>query len=237
MSPVRLKLAQKEFDSGGGFEVTFAPILVKVQNLAFAKDVAVHYTPDNVTWKDMPLAFVAPSFGNYDLFGDTVNEQVEQFVIRYSVNGQTFWDNNDGQNYSFESNLATVGENVVLNKATTKQGSEAGGGFVFTTSWLEGEILVNNFGFSKQVGVAITVDGTNWMTVQGTFAQSTTADGKFVGPAEVWTFKTPEFNLNPASNEFFFAVFYRDLASSREFWDNNFGQNYQISKADGTVLG
>ncbi len=238
MGSVKLKLGQREFDSGGGFTVTFAPISVKVQNLAFAKDVAVHYTPDNAIWKDTPLAFVAPSFGNYDLFSGTVGEQVERFVIRYSVNGQTFYDNNGGWNYSFESNLATVGGNVALYKATARQGSEAGGGFVFTTSWLEGEILVNNLHLSKQVGVAITVDGgATWDTVQGTFAESTTSDGKFVGPAEVWKFKTPEFNLNPASNAFFFAVFYRDLETSSEYWDNNFGQNYQVSKTDGSVLG
>jgi Carbohydrate/starch-binding module (family 21) len=237
MNPIRLKLAQEEFDAGGGFEFTFAPISAKVQNLGFAKDVSVHYTPDNVTWKDDPLAWTAPSFGDYDLFTGTVNEQVEQFVIRYDVNGQTFWDNNDGQNYNFISNLATVGGNVVLNKATARQGSEAGGGFVFTTSWLEGEILVNNFGFSKSVGIVITVDGgVNWTATQATFSGNNTADGKFVGPAEVWTFKTPEFNLNPASDEFFFAAFYQDLASSREFWDNNFGQNYQLSKTNGAVL-
>jgi len=237
MTPVRMKLAQKEFDSGGGFEVTFARISVKVQNLAFAKDVAVHYTPDNVNWKDSPLPWNSPSFGNYDIFAGTVNEQVEQFVIRYSVNGQTFWDNNNGQNYNFTGNLTTVGGNVVLNKATAHQGTEAGGGFTFTTSWLEGEILVNNFGFSKSVGIVLSVDGgTNWTVTQANFTGTATADGQFVGPAEVWTFKTPELNLNPASNAFLFAAFYRDLASGKEFWDNNFGQNYQLSKTNGTVI-
>jgi hypothetical protein len=236
MSPVRLKLAQKEFDSGGGFEVTFAPISVKVQNLAFAKDVAVHYTPDNVTWKNHSLSWTAPTFGNYDLFTGTVNEEVEQFVIRYSVNGQTFWDNNNGQNYDFRSDLAFVGSNVVLYKATARQGTQAGGGFTATTSWLEGEILVNNFGFSKNVGIVITVDGgANWTAVEGNLAQST-ADGKFSGSGRVWNFKTPELNLNPASDKFFFAVFHRDLASGKEFWDNNFGQNYQTSKANGATL-
>lgn len=236
MSVVRLKLAQRESDAGGGFTVSFAPMSVKVQNLAFAKDVEIHYTPDGSTWKDAPLGF-SSHFGDYDLFSGTINEQVEQFVVRYSENGQTFYDNNNGQNYSFESNLTTVGGNVTLNKATAKRGSEAGGGFVFTTSWLEGEILVNNFGFSKQVGIAITVDGgATWSTVQGLFSGTSTADGKFVGPVEVWTFKSPELNLN-STNEFFFAVFYRDLASSNEFWDNNFGQNYQVSKTDGSTLG
>ena len=236
MTPVRLKLAQKESDSGGGFEVTFAPISVKVQNLTFAKDVAIRYTPDNLTWKDHPLSWTGPTFGDYDLFTSTINEEVEQFVIRYSANSQIFWDNNNGQNYDFRSDLVFVGGKVVLYKATAHQGTQAGGGFTITTSWLEGEILVDNFGFSKNVGIVITVDGgVSWTTVQGNLAQST-ADGKFSESGRVWTFKTPELNLNPASDKFLFAVFHHDLASGKEFWDNNFGQNYQISKANGDTL-
>jgi len=80
-----------------------------------------------------------------------VNEQVLQFVIRYAVAGATFFDNNAGLDYHFASNLAMVGGNVVLNRATAKRGSQAGGGFVFTTSWLEGQILVNNRSFAKDV--------------------------------------------------------------------------------------
>ena len=35
------------------------------------------------------------------------------------------------------------------------RGSHAGGGFVFTTSWLEGQILVNNRSFAKDNGVRL----------------------------------------------------------------------------------
>jgi hypothetical protein len=135
---VRLKLARREFFSGGGFSGSFSPISVKVKNIAFSKDVVAQYTPDNNTWKDFPLAFSSP-FGDYDIFGGTVNEEVAQFVIRYSVGGGTFFDNNAGQNYRFASILAAVGGNVILNNAKARQGTEAGGGFTFTTSWLEGE--------------------------------------------------------------------------------------------------
>ena len=100
------------------------------------------------------------------------------------------------------------------------------------TSWLEGEILVNNFGFSKNVGIVITVDGgANWTAVEGNLAQST-ADGKFSGSGRVWAFKTPELNLNPASDKFVFEVFHHDLASGKKFWDNNFGRDYTLSKTN-----
>jgi hypothetical protein len=234
---VRLKLARREFWSGGGMSGTYAPISAKVKNIAFAKDVAVHYTPDGVTWKDHPLSFTS-HFGDYDIFGGTVNEQVSQFVIRYSVAGNTYYDNKSGQNYLFTSNLAVVGGNVVLYKATARRGMEAGGGFTFVTSWLEGEILVNNLSFAKQVGVRMSADGgASWSDTQGSFAGDHIADGVFVGTgAEVWKFKTSTLNLDNSSTEFRFAVFYRNLATGETSWDNNFGQDYKVGKADGTTI-
>ena len=235
---VRLKLARLEFFSGGGFTGAFAPISVKVRNIALSKNVTVHYTPDNNTWKDFPLAF-SLHFGDYDIFNGEVNEQVTQFVIRYFVNGETFFDNNSGQNYPLLSTLAVVGENVTLNLATARIGHQAGGGFVFTTSWLEGEILVNNLSFAKDVGVRLSVDGgINWSDTHGIFAGSETSDHKFIGTAaEVWRFKTPELNFDNSSAEFRFAVFYRNVATGEIFWDNNFGQDYKVSKADGSIAG
>jgi hypothetical protein len=234
---VRLKLAKQEFFSGGGFTASFVPVSVKVKNIALSKSVTVHYTADNNTWKDFPLAF-SLHFQDYDIFNGEVNEQVSQFVIRYTVNGETFFDNNSSKNYLLSSSLAVVGKNVILNLATAKIGHQAGGGFVFTTSWLEGQILVNNLSFAKEVGVRMSVDGgITWSDINGFFAGSVTSDGKIIGPAaEVWRFKSPELNFDHSSDEFRFAVFYRNLASGEVFWDNNFGQDYKISKADGSTL-
>jgi hypothetical protein len=233
---VRLKLARREFFSGGGFSGTFTPVSARVRNLAFTKDVAVHYTPDGVTWKDAPLGFTAAS-GTYDLFNGEVNEQVTQFVIRCTMDGVTSYDNNAGADYRFGSTLATVGGNVALHKATARRGTQGGGGFTFTTSWIEGQILVNNLSFAKEVGVRYSTDGgATWRDTQGSFAGGA-ADGVFVGlGAEVWRFKTQELNLDGASPEFHFAVFYRDFATGSVFWDNNFGQDYRLNKADGTTL-
>ena len=232
---VRLELALRGGFSGGGFTGTFCSISAKVKNIGFAKDVAAHYTNDGNTWQDRALGFSA-HFADHDIFAGTIEDDpVEQFVIRYSVDGQTFFDNNFGQNY--RPGLALVGENVVLNRATARQGSEAGGGFVFTTSWLEGEILVNNLSFVKDVGVRVSLDGGGtWSDTHAAFSGQNTADHRFVGPVEVWTLKTPEFNLNAASPEFRFAVFYRNGATGDIFWDNNFGQDYRLSKAAGSIV-
>jgi len=233
---VRLELGTRGFFSGGGFSGSFTVVTVRVKNIAFVKDVTVHYTPDNHNWKDQALAhsFFA---GDHDIFKGTVNEDVEQFVIRYAADGQTQYDNYFGKNYRLDLALAAVGKNVVLHTATARRGTEAGGGFTFTTSWLEGDVLVNNLSFAKSVGVRMSADGgTTWQDTGASFAGQHLPDSTFIGPAEIWHFQTPELNLNAASAVFQFAVFYRNGATGEVFWDNNFGQDYHVDKADGTMV-
>jgi hypothetical protein len=234
---VRLKLARRGFFSGGGFSGTFTPITAAVKNLGFLKQVSAIYTPDGIQWKEQALGF-ASTFGDHDLFGGTVNEQVNQLALRYSVGGSAYFDNNGGWNYSFGSRLTMVGGNVTLSFARARRGMQAGGGFTFDTSWLEGEILVNNLALSKEVGVRLSADGGGtWFDTPGYFAGETTTSGTFVGiGAEVWRFKTPELNLNNASPTFRFAVFYRHLVTGETFWDNNLGQDYRVSKSDGALV-
>ncbi|MBK8459174.1 MAG: hypothetical protein IPL43_02275 [Micropruina sp.] len=102
---------------------------------------------------------------------------------------------------------------------------------------MEGEILVNNLSFAKNVGIRYSADGgATWHDRNASFAGSHTSSGVFVGSgAEVWRFKTPVLNLHPAP-EFRLAVFYRNLATGEHYWDNNFGQDYKVSKASGATL-
>jgi hypothetical protein len=234
---VRLKLARRGFFSGGGFSGTFAPIVATVKNLALAKHVAAIYTPGGGVWKELPLTFAA-HFGDHDLFSGTVNEQVTEFVLRYSALGATYFDNNGGWNYSLSSRLTVVGGNVALSHARARRGMQAGGGFVFDTSWLEGEILLNNLAYSKEVGVRLSADGGNsWFDTQANYAGEHTSSGIFVGVhGEVWRFKSPELNFNGASPTFRFAVFYRHLPTGETFWDNNLGQDFYVSKAEGSII-
>jgi hypothetical protein len=53
-----------------------------------------------------------------------------------------------------------------------------------------------------------------------------------VSQVEIWKFKTPELNLDQSTANFRFAVFYNNVDSGQWFWDNNFGQDYSLSKTD-----
>ena len=125
-----------------------------------------------------------------------------------------------------------MGLNVVLNRAVARQGSEAGGGFVFTTSWVEGEIFVKNLSFNKRVRIRLSANG--WASFQDTDAlfSGNVAVAEGDSQVEVWKFKTPELNIDTSRPDFKFSVFYNDLDTGEWFWDNNFDQDYILSKTD-----
>jgi hypothetical protein len=160
--PSRLKYVKSEtFSPGGGITGVIATtISAKVKNLGFAKEVAVRYREPGGNWSERSLGW-EENFSDYDLFSLNDNSVLlTEFALRYTVNGQTFWDNNSGGNYRLDTlHPNTAGGNVALNLATARQGTEAGGGFVFTTSWVEGEIYVNNLSYNKQVGIRLSSNG------------------------------------------------------------------------------
>jgi len=236
-TPIRLKLAKSGNVGGGGFTVSYTSMSAKVDNLGFTKEVVALYTPYGEVWKGQALHF-AGNFGTYDLFEGTINEQVDRFALSYSVAGQTYYDNNEGANYALVGYDAAIGGDVMLHRATSRRGVQAGGGFVFTTSWVDGQILVKNLTFAKEVGVRMSADGgATWWDSPASFAGMTTEDGVFVGPSvEVWRFKTPELNLNLDAPQFRFAVFYRLGPAGPTIWDNNFDHDYRLDKAEGAAI-
>ena len=107
---------------------------VLVRNLAYHKQVVIRYTTDNWnTYTDVNAWYSQTS--NFNPYGDS-NYSAEfwnfegetltftkahsgqslagampndiQFAIRYTVNGQTFWDNNNGQNYILNANVRYI---------------------------------------------------------------------------------------------------------------------------------
>jgi hypothetical protein len=236
-APVRLHIAAFGGFAGGGVEGEFSNITARVQNIGFNKDVALYYK-DNGDWTEVPMSWKS-NFGDYDVFFVSVPKLVEEFVLRYTIGGVIFWDNDEGRNYHFGGRAVVVGGNVSLSKATARQGTEAGGGFVFETSWVEGEVYVNNLSPVKEVGVRLSADGgATWQEVDATFAGPAAGNGAAFdsSTAELWKFKSPELSFNPAASEFRFAVYYRNVPTDELFWDNNFVQDYKLSKTDGSII-
>lgn len=232
---VRLKYgASESFSPGGGIgTVQTTTVKTKVVNIAFEKEVAIRYRQSDGVWNEGTLDWQG-SFGDYDLFEGGFNFVTHEFVVRYSVNGQTFWDNNGGGNYHLRSDHPNVTGSlaVVLNEATARRGVESGGGFTFDTSWAEGEIYVYNQSFNKRVGIRLTAN--NWESFQDSEASYSGTVSLYAGisKVEIWKFRTPTLNLDKTSPNFRFAIYYNNLDTGQWLWDNNFGSDYTLSKVD-----
>jgi hypothetical protein len=131
-----------------------------------------------------------------------------------------------GANYHVDSARPnTVGGIVILNKATARRGSQTGGGFFFTTSWVEGKSSLricsskNTWasGYRQTEGPAFTIP-------MGRSAVTSLLRLAFL-QVEMWKFKTPELNLDQSSADFSFAIFYNNPDTGEWFWDNNFGED------------
>jgi hypothetical protein len=238
--PVRLKVAYGQVYAVSGMTYDWTTIDVNVKNIAFQKSVVMHYKdPADGTWKDFPLAF-SGHYGNHDVFSGGSAPSTKEFVIKYAVPGEEHWDNNGGANYHIATFVGQVGGNVMLKKATARIGSEAGGGFTFTTSWFEGEIYVQNATFNKRVGVHYTADGgATWQDADASYAGKVQAVANIVDSVEIWKFKTPTLNyVNP--DTFRFDVYYElkdpGPGFGTKFRDNNFSQDYTLGKSDGTTI-
>ena len=236
-NPVRLEYATTQAFSVSGMSYAYTYVKANVENLAFAKDVEIHYRTRDGSWHDAPLHWKA-NFGDFDVFGAEEIPYTEEFAIRYSVDGSTYWDNNGFANYRVATFRNAVGGNVMLNSAQAHTGTEAGGGFVFTTSWMEGEIYLNNLSYNKKVGVRFSADGgMNWEDCDATYSGQI-SEGTYSTSlgAELWKFRTPSYNYDDASPQFRFAVYYNDLDTGNWHWDNDFGNDYHLDKHDGSRI-
>lgn len=105
--PVTLLESDVGYDQATG---AFLQGRVRVFDLAPEKRVFFRYTTDDwATWEEAEAAYAEGDDWSFRIDGlglDSLPEAVE-FAIRYEVDGETYWDSNDGRNYrrTLEPNL------------------------------------------------------------------------------------------------------------------------------------
>lgn len=234
VSPVKLKYAIAQSVEVDGVNITYTYVKVKVQNLAEPKTVEILYKDSAGDWVTAPID-LSSNYGDYHVFEALNAPYTAEFAIRYTVDGIDYWDSNYGANYKLVTNNDNIiGANVILNKATVKTDINSG------TLWLEGEIYVKRLSFNKRIGIIFSGDdGRSWTETNATY-QGVEIEGAYdtiFNPAiEVWKFKTPAQNYPVEPDYFRLAVYYKNDETGEAYWDNNFGQDYKISKASGSTI-
>ncbi|WP_410771529.1 hypothetical protein [Fontibacillus sp. BL9] len=201
---------------------------VEVSNLGPQKNVTIHYTPGNGQWYDTNASYEGPTDAAHEAWNfaistnsienthpELVNAQTIQFAIKYEVNGQTFWDNNNGQNYSVSRYTES---STILGKPNVLRAYDE-----LIQDTFRGGVYVKNAGYSKQVKIVYTTD--NWATTRegdATYSMPANTDDS----VEAWHFT---FNhIATSVSQIKYAISY--TVNGQTYWDNNNGQNYTVNR-------
>lgn len=198
---------------------------IEIANLAFAKQVTVFYENAAGAWVTAEATFGNALTDNKEVWSFKVDGQTgKAFAIRYIVNGQTYWDNNNGANYKLTAatlpwwgtyNTILFGKsNLLVENAFGYVNS------ITNTGHFEGTVTLKNLGFQKTVNIIYSTD--NWKTTKTLNAtyRNLSSDGSL----EYWTFVL-DFPATPGTT-IQYAVCYN--VNNTTYWDNNFGKNYQL---------
>ncbi len=206
--------------------------VVEVKNLAYAKQVTLVYTADGVQWSETAASYTAPAANGYESWTftqDVPGGAEARFALRYTVAGQTFWDNNGGSDYRVGG---TAAPDFILGGAAVKldtavlQPSRSG---FFVT----GYVVLKNLAYAKDVVTVSTTD--DWATAQEYSAFYREAQPLSGGSLERWLITIPVYtNGSQTVPTVRFAIRY--TVDGVTYWDNNFGWNYSISYPDNNTL-
>ena len=203
--------------------------VVRVENLAYHKRVAIHHSTTTGEWVDLEASYVgtAGSTGEYWEARTSAKNFGGQFVVRYATAGAIYWDNNNGNDYRIgdaDGPMLGVGINVRLNAGHV---TDFSGGI--RSFW--GIIDVRNLAYDKGITVHYSVDGwKSEKTVEATFIGSYRVYGYSSVPnpnalgIEGW-----HFEIHDHAPQIEYYVSYE--VGGQTYGDNDYGRNYRLGPA------
>ena len=182
--------------------ITHQNVYIKVKNLDYSKKVTVHYKKGD-EWCDNSAEFYKSLDNGYEIWkADFTNLSTtgllnDEFCIKYEVNGQTYWDNNNGNNY-----IGELGEADFHVFPHTEYGAPT-------------YVVLKNLGYEKDVKIVYTNDGWKTRNTVNLKYNRTLDDEN-----EVWTLDgdVPEDKIQEYYAEY--------KVNGQTYYDSNFGVNY-----------
>jgi hypothetical protein len=202
---------------------------VKVKDIAYDKQVIIHHRVHNDGWSDLPMEYVKDTDDGYEVWELVFNPPQldvweDQFCVKYTAGGTTYWDNNNSGDYYLGLNggvLLGAGTNVHTYSGYAQSNYDGSKSF-----W--GNIDLRNIAYDKSVNIVYTTDG--WATTNVAAAGYQTwysygYSGMHYSPNE-YGIERWSVNIDlPADATGIEYVVSYDVAG-QTFWDNNFGDNY-----------
>lgn len=204
-SPVNMYYCDDYIIGWRGFTQFYVYIQIDADS-ASDKQVYIHYNAEDDEWKDTTASYLT-TIDNKEIWVGCVSgfSISGEYAIKYVGNGITYWDNNNGNNYTYNDILGAANVKAIRLHYNTPDNYKVC-------------VAVKNIAYNKKVTVRYTED--NWASYKDVdLNYDYTPDGK---DFEYWT-TTLNLDENKMDN-FYFCIRYE--VNGQTYWDNNFGANY-----------
>lgn len=245
--PIELNKVDSRIHSKYGYSWQTIEVEAIVEDLAFDKDVFLHYKTAEGTWTSTALSYKGDTGAGKEIWAYNLTQTITgpyavdeplnlEFALNYQVNGSSYWDNNDTQNYYIEAGSGEyTPKAIVLDSGYARAPYEYN--YNGNTAQVGGSLSLNfivpNWGYSKKVEVHYSYD--NWATSY--VGEATFQPSKFEGYSwvrypnsnnmEIWSFFTGgEEAQNENADTVQFAVKY--TVNGATYWNNNDGANFTL---------
>ena len=246
-APIELNKADSRMHSKYGYQWQTVEVEAIVENLAYEKKVQLYYQGDDNVWLTADMTYDGIASPGRELWKYSVQRTITgpytneaplnlNFVLKYEVNGQTYWDNNDGANYVLDAGTGEYTPKVIV-----VDRAYAHAPYTYTYNGTSQQIsgyfnvsfILQNLGYSKDVEVHYTFD--NWATSyvgkaifnSGVFEGYSYVSYPNANGVEVWSFYANGAEVqNENASQVQFAVKY--TVGGATYWNNNQGANFTI---------
>lgn len=240
---VKLLQAMSRSHDSFGMGTQEIRFLISVEDIALEKEVAIWKRDYDGVWRALPAHYYGDTNDGREiwklkavfkkgpgLFGyqgeNSFNYMHDfEFVVRYTVGGATYWDNNDGSNYSLNKTTGVYLANGIDVISDAELNSQE--------QVVEGLVYLANLNAEKSVSVHYTFnDWVDTVTEEVEFGTcepdtrifSLCGENPSEYNAEWWTFNIPLDHHKDLK----YVVSY--TVNNETYWDNNFTQDYFIPR-------
>jgi len=244
---IELNKVDSRLHSKYGFRWQSISIEAVVENLAYEKKVQLMYLDGDGAWITEDLNYSGSLGDDLETWSLSINRNITgpyaegealdlEFVLRYEVAGEVYWDNNLTRNYFIPAGSGEyTPKSLLVDTASARAPYDYNynGNTGHVNGYLSIDVILQNYAMYKDVEIHYSYD--NWQTtlvghasfVSGRYKGYSWVNYPNANDVEVWKFYSAGPEAQGDAEILQFAVKYR--VDGQIYWDNNYGQNYSLT--------